>query len=97
MITPDSVSAAIAQTNFIRSNGYLSDYRYLYLTTTDATVHSTDDIRNIVIRNDGKRIVRIGDIATVEYQRSGGIYENQCKWERRYFDSHYQTAQCQSG
>ncbi len=70
MITPDSVSSALAQTNFIRSNGYLSDYRFLYLTTTDATVHSTDDIRNIVIRNDGKRIVRIGDISTVEVREA---------------------------
>src|SRR5882762_2506174 len=59
MVTPDGISLALAQTNFIRSNGYLSDYRYLYLTTTDATVHSADDIRNIVLRNDGKRIVRI--------------------------------------
>ena len=70
MITPDSISSALAQTNFIRSNGYLSDYRFLYLTTTDATVHSTDDIRNIVVRNDGKRIVRIGDISTVEIREA---------------------------
>jgi CzcA family heavy metal efflux pump len=70
MITPDSVSSALAQTNFIRSNGYLSDYRFLYLTTTDATVHSTEDIRNIVVRNDGKRIVHIGDISTVEIREA---------------------------
>ena len=68
MITPDSVSTAIAQTNFIRTNGYLADYRYLYLTTTDASVHSADDIRQIILRNDGKRIVRIGDIARVNIQ-----------------------------
>jgi CzcA family heavy metal efflux pump len=66
MITPDSISSAIAQTNFIRSNGYLSDYRYLYLTTTDATVHSAEDIRQIIIRNDGKRIIRIRDIGRVD-------------------------------
>ncbi len=70
MITPDSISSALAQTNFIRTNGYLSDYRFLYLTTTDATVHSTDDIRNIVIRNDGKRIVRIADISAVEVREA---------------------------
>jgi CzcA family heavy metal efflux pump len=70
MITPDIISSAIAQTNFIRSNGYLSDYRFLYLTTTDASVHTADDIRNIVIRNDGKRIVRIGDIASVDIQEA---------------------------
>ena len=26
-VTPDSVNAALARTNFIKSNGYLSDYR----------------------------------------------------------------------
>ena len=70
MIGPDTISSALAQTNFIRTNGYLSDYRYLYLTTTDASVHTLEDIRNIVIRNDGKRIVRIGDIATVDVQEA---------------------------
>jgi CzcA family heavy metal efflux pump len=64
-VTPDSVTNALAQTNFIRSNGFLADYKYLYLTVTDATVHSIDDLDNIVIKNDGKRIVRLQDIATV--------------------------------
>lgn len=36
-ITPDALSNALAQTNFIQANGYLSDYRLLYLTVTDAT------------------------------------------------------------
>jgi len=70
MVTPDSINLALSQTNFIRSNGYLSDYRYLYLTTTDATAHSADDIRNIVIRNDGKRIIRIADFATVDIREA---------------------------
>ncbi|HMD00297.1 MAG TPA: efflux RND transporter permease subunit, partial [Ferruginibacter sp.] len=35
-ITPEIVSTAIDQTNFVRSNGYLSEYKYLYLTVTDA-------------------------------------------------------------
>ncbi|MBA3828575.1 MAG: efflux RND transporter permease subunit [Taibaiella sp.] len=64
-ITPDSITAAMAQTNFIKSNGYLSDYRYLYLTITDATAHNIDDLKNIVVRNDGKRIVQLKDIADV--------------------------------
>ncbi len=69
-ISPDLINTALSQTNFIRTNGYLSDYRFLYLTTTDATVHSTDDIRNIVIRNDGKRIVHVSDIATVDIREA---------------------------
>jgi CzcA family heavy metal efflux pump len=64
-VTPEMVSAALAQTNFIKSNGYLSDYRFLYLTVTDATVHTVGDIRNIVISQNGKRIMLLKDLADV--------------------------------
>jgi CzcA family heavy metal efflux pump len=69
-VTPDSLTAAMAQTNFIKSNGYLSDYRYLYLTVTDAAVHTIDDINNIILRNDGKRVVYVKDIATVQVREA---------------------------
>jgi CzcA family heavy metal efflux pump len=69
-ITPDMLTAAMAQTNFIKSNGYLSDYRLLYLTTTDATVHSLEDIRNLVISNNGKRIVLLKDFADVSIKEA---------------------------
>ncbi len=69
-ITPDSVNSVLAQTNFIRSNGYVSDYRYLYLSVTDATVHSIDDIKNVVIKNNGRRIVLLQDIATVDVREA---------------------------
>jgi CzcA family heavy metal efflux pump len=64
-ISPDSISAALANTNFIKTNGYLSDYRYLYLSVTDAQVHTTEDISNTIVRNDGKRIIYLKDFATV--------------------------------
>ena len=69
-ITPDTISAALAQTNFIKSNGFISDYKFLYLSLTDARVHSNEDIENIVIRNDGKRIVRVQDIAEVSVKEA---------------------------
>ncbi len=65
-ITPDQVAATLAQTGFIRSNGLLSDYRFLYLTVTDATVHTKDDIGEMVIRNTGKRVILLKDIATID-------------------------------
>jgi CzcA family heavy metal efflux pump len=65
-ITPDMVSTAFAQTNFIKSNGYLSDYKFMYLTVTDATVKTLEDLKHVIIRNDGKRIVLAQDIATVQ-------------------------------
>ncbi|UOQ98343.1 efflux RND transporter permease subunit [Hymenobacter sp. 5317J-9] len=62
---PDDVSKALGATNFVQSNGYLSDYRRLYLTVTDATITQKEDLENLVLRNDGRRIVRLADVATV--------------------------------
>jgi multidrug efflux pump subunit AcrB len=64
-ITPDMLVATLNQTNFIQSNGYLSDYRLLYLSITDATVHSLDELKNLVISNNGKRIVQLKDISVI--------------------------------
>lgn len=69
-ITPDAISNSLNQTNFIRSNGYLSDYRYLYLTVTDANVHDKSDLENIIISNNGKRIIQLKDIAEVEIKEA---------------------------
>ncbi|OIR07632.1 cobalt-zinc-cadmium resistance protein CzcA [mine drainage metagenome] len=69
-ITPDAINIALSQTNFIKSNGYLSDYRLLYLTVTDAAVTSKEQLQNIVISNNGKRIVLLKDIADVQIQEA---------------------------
>jgi CzcA family heavy metal efflux pump len=69
-ITPDLINTALAETGFIKSNGFLSDYRFLYLTITDATIHDKDDLEDLVIKNDGKRIVKLSDIATVEVKEA---------------------------
>ena len=69
-ITPDMLSTALAQTNFIKSNGYLSDYHLLYLTVTDATVHTLDQLKSLIIGNNGKRIVQLKDIADVSIQEA---------------------------
>src|SRR6476659_5528969 len=65
-ITPESLSNALIQTNFIQSNGFVSDYRLLYLTVTDATVHTLDELEDLVIANNGRRIVQLKDIAEVK-------------------------------
>jgi CzcA family heavy metal efflux pump len=69
-VTPDLITNAINATNFVKSNGYLSDYRHLYLTVTDATVHNKEDLQNIVISNNGKRIIYLKDIADVEIREA---------------------------
>jgi CzcA family heavy metal efflux pump len=65
-VTPDMIATTLSQTNFINSNGYLNDYRRLYLTITDAGIYTMADIENIVIKNDGKRIIKLKDLATVK-------------------------------
>ena len=69
-ITPDNINTALSQTNFIKSNGYLSDYRLLYLTVTDASVSSKEQLEQIVLSNNSKRIVLLKDIADVQIQEA---------------------------
>jgi CzcA family heavy metal efflux pump len=69
-ITPDFISTALTNTNFIQSNGYLSDYRLMYLTVTDASVRTKEQLENVVISNNSKRIVLLKDIATVSIQQA---------------------------
>ncbi|KMQ58885.1 acriflavine resistance protein B [Chryseobacterium sp. BLS98] len=64
-ITPASVQQAINNTNFIKSNGYSSDFRYLYLTLTDAQIRNERQLKNLVVSNNGTRIVLLGDIAQI--------------------------------
>lgn len=69
-ITPVMINTALAQTDFIKSNGFISDYRFLYLTVTDATIHNMDELKKIVIKNDGKRVVQLQDIANIRVNES---------------------------
>lgn len=69
-ITPDFISTALSNTNFIQSNGYLSDYRLMYLTVTDASVRTKEQLENVIISNNSKRIVLLKDIATVAVQQA---------------------------
>ena len=69
-ITPEIINTALSQTNFIKSNGYLSDYRLLYLTVTDASVSSKEQLAQLVISNNNKRIVLLKDIANVQIQEA---------------------------
>ena len=64
-ITPDLIGNVLNQSNFILSNGYQNNYKRLYLTITDASLDNKTDLENLVIKNDGKRIVLLKDIAEV--------------------------------
>jgi CzcA family heavy metal efflux pump len=65
LITPETIRDMLAQNHFINSNGFLSDYRRLYLNITDAGLYTLEDVKNVVLRNDGKRIIKLKDIADI--------------------------------
>ncbi|MDD2476832.1 MAG: efflux RND transporter permease subunit, partial [Dysgonamonadaceae bacterium] len=59
------IAQKLNEANFIKSNGYSSDYRYLFLTLTDAQMRNLQQLNDIVIKNDGNRIVYFKDIAQI--------------------------------
>ena len=65
-ITPQTVASKIAGSNFISSSGYLNDYGRLYLTLTEATQNSRDELENLAILNNPKRVIRLKDVARIE-------------------------------
>jgi CzcA family heavy metal efflux pump len=62
-VTPEMISDILSRNHFILADGYLSDYRRLYLTITDAALYNLADINETVIRNDGRTIIRLKDLA----------------------------------
>jgi CzcA family heavy metal efflux pump len=67
-LTPNNIITAFNNNNFVMSNGYASDYRRLYLTLTDTRVNDVDELGNIILKNDGSRMVKLKDIASIEVQ-----------------------------
>jgi len=69
-LTPDIIATTLSTTNFVKSEGYLSDYKMLYLTVTDATINAKDQLENLVISNNRKRVIRLKDFADIAIQES---------------------------
>ncbi|MBI1288901.1 MAG: MMPL family transporter [Flavobacteriales bacterium] len=65
-ITPASISNVFSSNNFVMSNGVIEDFDRLYLSLTDTRVMDVDDLENLIIKNDGTRIVKLKDIAKIE-------------------------------
>ncbi len=67
-ITPAMLVNTFNNNNFVLSNGYLSDYRRLYLSLTDTRVNDKDALENVIVKNDGSRLVRLKEVASIEIQ-----------------------------
>nr|WP_294899623.1 efflux RND transporter permease subunit [uncultured Pedobacter sp.] len=67
-LTPNSLITVFNNTNYVLSNGNVANYDRLYLTLTDTRVNDIDELKNITVKNDGNRLIKVGDIAKVEIQ-----------------------------
>jgi heavy metal efflux system protein len=65
-LTPLDIVDVLGSTNFIESSGLLSNYRRLYLSLTDTRFKNLEELGNVVIKNDGHRIIRLADIAHID-------------------------------
>jgi CzcA family heavy metal efflux pump len=65
-LTPDDLNTILTQSGVVKSNGFLNDFRMMYLTITDTRFKTISDIENLVIRNSAGRIVHVKDIAQVK-------------------------------
>ncbi|MEO5910142.1 MAG: efflux RND transporter permease subunit [Pelobium sp.] len=65
-LNPSILTQALNETNFVKSNGYLSDYHLLYLTVTDAQITNAKQLGEMIVQNNGNRAIQLKDIAAVE-------------------------------
>jgi CzcA family heavy metal efflux pump len=64
-ITPQMVANKITASNFISSTGLINDYDRLYLSLSEATQNSKEELADLVIINSPQRVIRLKDIANV--------------------------------
>ncbi|MEO9258541.1 MAG: efflux RND transporter permease subunit, partial [Crocinitomicaceae bacterium] len=65
-ITMNTLTNVFNNNNFVMSNGSIDDYNRLYLTLTDTRLMDINELENIIIKNDGIRMVRLKEIAKIE-------------------------------
>ncbi|MGC8554576.1 MAG: efflux RND transporter permease subunit [Candidatus Acidulodesulfobacterium sp.] len=65
-VTPIDVSSALANNNYIASNGYTKGNYVQVNISADTLLTSVKQFRNLVVADDGGTLVRIKDIGTVE-------------------------------
>jgi multidrug efflux pump subunit AcrB len=65
-ITPSMSSLVFNNSNYVLSNGPVEDLNRLYLSLTDVRLVDVTELENLVIKNDGSRLVKLKDLAKVE-------------------------------
>lgn len=67
-ITPNAVITAFNNNNFVLSNGNVADFNRLYLSLTDTRIKDADALMNMTIQNDGNRLIKLKDFASIDLQ-----------------------------
>jgi cobalt-zinc-cadmium resistance protein CzcA len=65
-ISTQQIFNTLQQTGFIKANGYTIDYNRLYLTVTNADVKNIQQLKNLILFDNGINRIKISDVATVE-------------------------------
>lgn len=65
-VTPVEVSNALANNNYIASNGYTKGNYIQVNISADTLLHSVKQFKNLVVADDGGTLIRIKDIGAVE-------------------------------
>lgn len=64
-ITLQDIRSAIADNNFVESNGLMDNYKRLYLTLTDTRVENNDELGNTIVKYVDDRVLKLKDIAEI--------------------------------
>lgn len=64
-ITTQNLKDAIADANFVESNGQMDNYRRLYLTLTDTRVKNSEELGEIIVEYQNERVIKLKDIAAI--------------------------------
>ncbi|WP_440135095.1 efflux RND transporter permease subunit, partial [Chitinophaga sancti] len=67
-ITPATIMTTFSNNNFVMANGNIAAYNRIYLSLTDTRVKDIDALRQVIVKNDGNRLIHLSDIAQVEIQ-----------------------------
>lgn len=67
-ITPNTLITTFNNNNYVLSNGNVEDFNRLYLSLTETRLTDIDALENVIVKNDGTRLVRLKDIAKIEIQ-----------------------------
>lgn len=72
-LTPNSIITTFNNNNYVLSNGYVADYRRLYLSLTDTRVNDIEELKNLILKYDGNRIIKVKDMPRLKCRNNKNL------------------------